>query len=87
MSLKERESPCFVPPHPALLARTRLLRSQGLAKAENLDRTNIALPGPSDMLGLDDGTIFPRSHFSPATSIKKITAAARERTPLRNAIK
>ncbi|KAF1926774.1 uncharacterized protein M421DRAFT_6683 [Didymella exigua CBS 183.55] len=46
-----------------------------------------AFPPQSGFLGLNDGTIFPRSRFAPEVSIGKVAAAVLERKPLRNAIR
>ncbi|KAL1653625.1 hypothetical protein SLS61_003773 [Didymella pomorum] len=50
-------------------------------------RIKTAFPPQSGILGLNDGAIFPKSHFAPNASLKKVAAAALEREPLRNAIR
>ena len=87
MSCTKCESPCSILPHLALLARTRRIQPQGLVNGAFAGTCNTTILGPSDLLGLDYGTIFPKSHFPPATSMKKMAAAARERALLRNAMK
>lgn len=81
------EVPCFVSPHPALLSRTKLAEAQGRVCAATQARIKTAFPPQSGFLGLNDGAIFPKSHFAPDASIKKVAAAALERKPLRNAIR
>ncbi|KAG9204786.1 hypothetical protein G6514_010017 [Epicoccum nigrum] len=80
-------NPCFVSPHPSLIARTRRLQLQKPDDVSTQAKVKTAFPRQSGLLGFNDGTIFPKSHFAPTASIKKISAAALERTPLRNAIR
>ena len=80
-------NPCFVSPHPSLIARTRRLQLQKPDDVSTLATVKTAFPRQSGLLGFNDGAIFPKSHFAPTASIKKISAAALERTPLRDAIR
>ncbi|KAF3002949.1 hypothetical protein E8E13_003957 [Curvularia kusanoi] len=72
MSPRPCETPCFVAPHPALIARTRRLQLQNPDDESTLARVRTALPRQTGLLGLNDGAIFPKSHFAPTASIKKI---------------
>ncbi|PSN68098.1 M6 metalloprotease [Corynespora cassiicola Philippines] len=81
--------PCFVPPHPDLLAKKKAttLKVQGGANAQPLGAQPQTIPGEKRLPGMNDGTIFPQSHYREPTSIMKMGNAALERTPLRNDIK
>jgi len=91
MAPRHSDTPCFVPPHPNLLARTRALalKSQGGANQGNVDVKTILsdLGGERRFPGMNDGTIFPMSHFKKPTSIMQMSNAALERTPLQGALK
>lgn len=87
MSPAPSETPCFVSPHPSLLARTKLLQLQKPDDVATLARVQTALPRQSGLLGLNDGAIFPKSHFAPSASVKKMSVAALDRAPLRDAIR
>ncbi|KAJ5973801.1 hypothetical protein N7481_011011 [Penicillium waksmanii] len=82
-------SPCPVPPHPDLLARLQY-------EPNYLSTPSIStqIPGrPSfsartgTRTGLNDGCIFPESHFETAVSASHLSRAASERTPLRGTIR
>lgn len=85
------EGLCAIPPHPDLQAR---LAAEALRVQSNPD----AVPDPSlDLLhgslptgkipGLNDGAIFPESHFDKAPSPSALSRAALERAPLSGAIR
>lgn len=86
------DGPCPVPPHPDLLARQRVeqVKVQGTAQ-EPLFRKKKHLINQGQrtggILGLNDGTIFPKSHFAASTPLSAIRTAAINRTPLQGAIK
>ncbi len=73
--------PCFVPPHPDLLARTK---AQALRSKENSGKP---LLHQGRIPGMNDGTIFPKSHYEHPTSVMGMSAAALDRTPLRGVIR
>ncbi|KAF2801924.1 M6 metalloprotease [Mytilinidion resinicola] len=90
MAPRHSDAPCFVPPHPDLLARTRTaaLKVQGTANERSFKATAHDLIGGERRLpGMNDGTIFPQSHFAQRTSIMAMSNAALERTPLSGALK
>ncbi|KAJ5712658.1 hypothetical protein N7493_009126 [Penicillium malachiteum] len=81
--------PCLVPPHPDLLARLRddpnaiaapSIAPQGPGRASFSARTGTRT-------GLNDGCIFPESHFETAVSASKLSRAALERAPLRGTVR
>ncbi|KAJ5896936.1 uncharacterized protein N7473_006335 [Penicillium subrubescens] len=81
--------PCLVPPHPDLLARLRY-------EPNALSAPSIATQGPGrpsfsartgTRTGLNDGCIFPESHFETVVSASRLSRAALERTPLRGTIR
>ena len=91
MAPRHSDTPCFVPPHPDLLARTRAeaLKVQGGANQDKVNAKAILhdLGGERRFPGMNDGTIFPKSHFKKPTSIMAMSNAALERTPLQGALK
>lgn len=88
--------PCPVPPHPDLLAR---LGAQRIHQQQNPDpmpapafhtqqRLLSTLSAPTGTIpGLNDGKIFPESHFGAAASKSSVLKAALERAPLRGIIR
>lgn len=83
------EGQCAIPPHPDLLARhkTELLKIQGTGDETAFRRLSNSLALESrTLLGLNDGTIFPKSHFEKSVSISAMTRAALERAPMRGTI-
>lgn len=81
--------PCPVPPHPDLLARLRY-------EPNSLTAPSITTQAPGrpsfsartgTRTGLNDGCIFPESHFETAVSASRLSRAALERTPLRGTIR
>jgi immune inhibitor A len=82
--------PCFVPPHPDLLARTRTqaLKAQGTAN-ESLFKTKVqnVMVGERRIPGLNDGMIFPPNHFQKKTSVMAMSKAALERAPLSGSLR
>ena len=91
MAPRHSDAPCFVPPHPDLLARTRAaaLNVQGAANEGSFKKTfhGLLKGGERRLPGMNDGTIFPKSHFEKPTSIMAMSNAALERTPLSGALK
>ncbi|KAF2271922.1 M6 metalloprotease [Westerdykella ornata] len=90
MAPRHCTEPCFVPPHPDLLAkaRTESLTSQGTVdQAVFKKKTSRLFNGERRIPGMNDGTIFPPSHFKEPTSIMAMSTAAAERAPLRGNIK
>jgi immune inhibitor A len=87
----EYDGRCAIPPHPELQAR---LAAEALRVQSNLN----TVPDPSLSLlhgnlptgkvpGLNDGTIFPESHFEKAPSPSELSRAALERVPLSGTIR
>ncbi|KAF2471430.1 M6 metalloprotease [Lindgomyces ingoldianus] len=90
MAPRHSDVPCFVPPHPDLLARQKmeLLKVQGTANENSVkSRTHSLVMGDKRLPGLNDGTIFPKSHFDKPVSVMAMSNAALERAPLAGAIK
>ncbi|KAH8894739.1 M6 metalloprotease [Thozetella sp. PMI_491] len=88
MAPRCEDSQCAVPPHPDLLIRRNaaLLNVQsGDNKAATSTQINEFGPGHGTgyIPGLNDGLIFPKSHFHESISIRTMTRAALERAPLR----
>jgi immune inhibitor A len=75
---------CSVPPHPRLLARTKISRltTEGVANTEAGRKATKILAGEKGVPGMNDGTIFPRSHYNPPKSIMAMSNVALERKPL-----
>lgn len=90
MAPRHSEEPCFVPPHPDLLASLRndAFKVQGF-KGEGIFKNKArTLIGQERRLpGMNDGTIFPKSHFDRPTSIMAMSKSALERAPLSGSIK
>jgi immune inhibitor A len=85
------EGQCAIPPHPDVLARlkTELLEAQGTGDETAFRKlaNSLALGGRTGaLLGLNDGTIFPKSHFKKSVSTSAMTRAALERAPLRGTV-
>ena len=83
---------CAAPPHPDLLARmqTNLLKVQGTEGQQSIRKLThslVAQDRTGHMSGLNDGMIFPHSHFNKSVSTSTISRAALDRKPLRGAIK
>src|ERR1700712_1893505 len=85
------EGLCAIPPHPDLQAR---LAAETLRVQSNPD----AVPDPSlnhlhggirsgKTPGLNDGTLFPESHFDEVPSPSALSRVALERTPLSGTIR
>src|SRR3954447_581618 len=84
--------PCFIPPHPDLLARrkTELLNIQGTVNEDQFKAQTHALTQGDRtgvIPGLNDGAIFPKSHFQKSVSFSAMSRAALERAPLQGAIR
>lgn len=85
------DGPCFIPPHPDLLARRKVeslnVQGTGNEAAFKAQTHSLTLADRTGSLpGLNDGTIFPKSHFDKPVSISAMSRAALERTPLKGAI-
>jgi immune inhibitor A len=82
-------APCFVPPHPELLARTKvgILNAENPAEAKADKKASSVLHGEKGVPGMNDGTIFPRSHYAEPTSIMEMSNAALKRNPLRGTVR
>ena len=92
MDSQRYDTPCAAPPHPNLLARmqTDLLKVQGTADEQNfrkLTHSIVAQDRTGHMPGLNDGMIFPQSHFPKFVSTSAMSRAASDRAPLRGPIK
>jgi immune inhibitor A len=89
MAHQHCNKPCSVPPHPELLTRTktRLLQHTGLKDAAFNKEISTILRGESRVPGMNDGSIFPQSHYAQPTSIMAMSNAALERRPLRGVIR
>jgi immune inhibitor A len=83
------DMPCPVPPHPELLARikTEALRAQGSSDTKASRKSSSIIHGEKGVPGMNDGTIFPKSHYTQPTSIMAMSNAALERKPLRGNIR
>jgi immune inhibitor A len=74
--------PCPIPPHPDLQAR---LFAQTVASTHD---GSIPLSSPTGhVLGLNDGVLYPESHFETPVTESVMANAALERAPLRGAIR
>ena len=96
MAHKCHEGQCAVPPHPDLFARheAELLKVQGIDDSATFRNSahlqalkKVTKDSSRHILGLNDGTIFPSSHFDTPVSAKTLSRAALERKPLRGSIK
>jgi immune inhibitor A len=89
MAHQHCDMPCSVPPHPRLLARTKanLLSTEAATSTEAEKNAAKILVGEKGMPGMNDGTIFPSSHYTPPKSIMAMTNAGLERKPLRGTIR
>lgn len=86
--------PCPTAPHPRLQARLLTENSQAqqtLSTAQRLSHTHggsLPLSAPTGhVVGLNDGTLFPDSHFATPVPESVKANAALERAPLRGAIR
>jgi immune inhibitor A len=84
--------PCFVAPHPNLLARRKVefAKVKGTAKEADFNKQQFVLTKGQRtgiIPGLNDGIIFPKSHFGNGVPLAAMRRAALERAPLRGAIK
>jgi hypothetical protein len=87
-----------MPPHPALLAQI-IQERNNVHPSQRLLDDGVPAPAQSQrlsaptgsILGLNDGTIFPESHFVGDVSMRslshRMSSAALERAPLRGAIR
>ena len=70
--------------------QTDLLKVQGTAdeqKFRKLTHSLVAQDRTGHIPGLNDGMIFPQSHFPKSVSTNAISRAALDRAPLRGSIK
>ena len=88
------EDPCRVPPHPDLQARLleqKRLRQQDASAPLSISLTHydsVPLSGPTGhVFGLNDGVIFPESHWETPVMQTVMVNAALERAPLRGTIR
>jgi immune inhibitor A len=81
--------PCSVPPHPELLARmkTEVLGAKGETDIKATKKALKILHGEKGVPGMNDGTIFPRSHHAQPISVMAMGNDALERKPLRGNIR
>jgi immune inhibitor A len=89
MAPRHCDTPCFVSPHPNVLAKAKLqaLRFQGNADVGDIKKAKSFLTAERRIPGLNDGTIFPKSHFEQPVSVMAMSTAALDRTPLRSTIR
>lgn len=81
------DGPCRVPPHPDLLAQLRADGIHGTNESTFQSRI-MGFGAPTGKIpGLNDGTIFPESHFATAPSKSQMARAALEKAPLRGVIR
>lgn len=79
--------PCPVAPHPDLLARQRIEYAKVKGTAEESafkKKQHVLAQGQRTgaILGLNDGTIFPKSHFDSNVPLSAMRRAAVDRAPL-----
>lgn len=89
MAPRHSEKPCFVAPHPDLIARRKAgaaLTVQGVAGAQASIGASVFPPRHS-VPGLGDGLIFPEEHYTEPTPISVMKTAALDRAPLRGTIR
>jgi immune inhibitor A len=86
--------PCPIPPHPDLQAHLlaeSLEVQQTLGAVQHLSHTHdgsLPLSVPTGyVVGLNDGNIFPESHYETPVPESVMVNAALERAPLRGAIR
>jgi hypothetical protein len=89
MASRHCDVPCFVPPHPSILAKIKadLLGAQDTGYVEAIKSVFDTLHGEKGIPGMNDGTIFSRSHYAEPTSVMAMGNAALERIPLRGTIR
>jgi immune inhibitor A len=90
MAPRHCAEPCFIPPHPDLVARTRSETSSLRGRPDEVvlkEKARANILGERKIPGMNDGTIFPRSHFEKPTSVMAMSSAALERTPLTGPIR
>lgn len=84
------ERPCFCPPHPDVLARFRaeFLKVQGTPEeASFMSKNRIFDAHTGRIPGMNDGTIYPPTHYETPPTLSKLSRGALERTPLRGSIR
>jgi hypothetical protein len=89
MAPRHCDQPCFVCPHPDLLAKVnnQALHVQGAANVQAAKQAINFVGAKRNLPGLNDGTIFPKSHYSRPTSIMEMSTAALARESLRGTIR
>lgn len=89
MAHQHCNAPCSVPPHPDLLTRTKVeaLTTNNASATEPEKKASRTLRGEKGIPGMNDGTIFPRSHYEQPTSIMAMSNGALKRKPLRGTLR
>jgi immune inhibitor A len=77
------DTPCFVAPHPDVLAQLRAQLGEARASVAGSATESLLAFRTPRIFGLDDGTILPPEEFALGTKSAVIRAAAAARTPLR----
>ena len=89
MAPRHCDTPCFVSPRPDVLAKAKqqVLKSKNNATTAGIEKAKKFLASERKMPGLNDGTIFPKSHFGDSASVMAMSTAALDRAPLRSIIR
>jgi len=92
MAPRHSDYHCCAPPHPDVLAQlqTELLKVQGTDQeaASRAEFQDVAVGDRTGVIpGLNDGLIFPKSHFKSSDSVSTMIRAASARAPLRGALR
>jgi immune inhibitor A len=77
------DTPCFVAPHPDVLAQLREQLGAARASVDGSAAASLLAFRTPRIFGLDDGTILPPAEFALGTEVATIRAAAAARAPLR----
>ena len=86
MGPRHSETPCFVSPHPDIVAKLKAdaLKVQGGNQKFGAMKEMAALLSDSQRIpGMDDGLIFPKEHYDHPVSLMAMSQAAADRAPLR----
>ena len=81
------DRPCCAPPHPDILARFRADAIHGANESTFQPRITGFGASTGKIPGLNDGAIFPESHFASTPSKSQMARAALERVPLRGVVR
>ncbi|KAF2033534.1 M6 metalloprotease [Setomelanomma holmii] len=89
MAPRHSDTLCSAPPHPELLTRLKggLARAKSAGDDEAIKKAASVLYGEQGVTGMNDGTIFPRSHYAQPISVVARSNAALGRMPLRGKIR